>query len=164
MPQGPVPHSGWGSESSARKRGRQAKAWPTTAHTPPVLVAQAVSPVRQDYFSALPIDDGTVVGVVTGAVLLGFAHLRHQLILVDGDPEARLRGQFAMAILHWRQRFREEVGVLRIAALLDEEVRDGRGNLQACRERARSLRIVWRERQVVRLRHPEHDPELPDTA
>src|SRR5260370_15288444 len=100
MPQRPLPHHGRGSESSARKRARQAKACPTTAHTPPVLVAQAVSPVRQDYFSALPIDDGTVVGVVTGAVLLGFAHLRHQLILVDGDPEARLRRAFAVSLTH----------------------------------------------------------------
>src|ERR1700686_4965584 len=110
----------------------------------------------------LPIDDRTVVGIVTGAVLLGLADLRTQLVLVYGYTEPRLGREFAIAVLHRRQWFRKEVGVLRIAALLDQEVWDRRSNLEARRQRAGSLRIVRRDRQVVSLRHSRNEPEFRD--
>src|ERR1019366_3914597 len=104
---------------------------------------------RAPTMRVLPINNRAVVWVETGTVLLGLANQRHQLVLVYGNTEARLGRQLAMPVLHRRQRFREEVGVLRIAALLDEEVRDRRGNLEAGRQRARSLRIVRREPRIL---------------
>ena len=67
---------------------------------------------------SLPIDDRTVVWIVTSAILLRLANLRHQLVFIYGYAEPRLLREFAMAVLHRRQWFREEVGVFRIAAFL----------------------------------------------
>jgi hypothetical protein len=39
-----------------------------------------------------------------------------------------------MSVLDWRQRFRQQVGVLVVATLLDQEVRNRRGDLQARRQ------------------------------
>ncbi len=97
--------------------------------------------------NALPIDHRTVVGIEAGLVLLRFADLRTQLILIDGDSETRICRQITISVLHRRQRLCKQVGMLRIAAFLNQKVGDRRGNLKAGSQRARSLRIVRRDGQ-----------------
>src|SRR5438045_3284624 len=69
-----------------------------------------------------------------------------------------------MAILDRGQWFCEQVHMLRIAALLDEEVRYRRSNLQAGRQRARALWIMRRDWQVVSFRHSGNQPKFGDAA
>jgi hypothetical protein len=84
--------------------------------------------------TATSVDDRTVVGVVLRQIRPRLSNHRFQFVLVDGDPQPGIGRQLAMSVLDGRQRFRQEVGVLGVAALLDHEVGNRRGDLQARRK------------------------------
>ena len=95
--------------------------------------------------SALPIHYRVVVGVEPGSVQGGLTHLRLELLFVDGDSKARIGQQRAESFFDRRQRFCEKVFVVVIAPLLDEEVRNRRGNLVAGGQGTGPLRVVRSE-------------------
>src|SRR5262245_33817657 len=85
------------------------------------LAAISGQPVRN-----LPIDDGTIIRIISRPVLLRLANHCLELILVDGDSEPWLGEQRTISVLHRRQRLCEEVIVFRIAAFLNQEIRNRR--------------------------------------
>ncbi len=57
----------------------------------------------------LPVNDGSVVGVVLSSVRTRLADLGHQLVFVDGDPETRLGQKRPVTVADRRQRLGEQV-------------------------------------------------------
>ena len=112
----------------------------------------------------LPVHDRPIVGIKTNAIGTWFADLGHELVFVDGDAEAGLCGQGAVAVGDWWQGFGEQVCVFVVAALLDEEVGDGSGDLKTCGKRTGALGVVRGQRRVVGLGHAGDDLQFGDAA
>ena len=113
---------------------------------------------------SLPVHDRPVVGIQASLIGMRFADLIHELVFVDGDAETGIRGQGSMAVGDRCQGFSEQVCVFVVAALLDEKVGDGSGDLQTRGERTGTLGVVRGQRRVVGLGHAGDDLQFGDAA
>lgn len=69
----------------------------------PVRQPQSLlQPAFHQLGEALPIDDRAVIAVKPRPVRSGLAHLRLELVFVNGDPKARISQQRAVSVLHRR--------------------------------------------------------------